>query len=179
MDRYFITDPSYYSSLNDFKEYLTFVYQNNQITFSCFRDKRDINKEPYIDLFIKISQRFGIKKTLLNSSIDERFFGVHLTSTQFELIPKAKEKNLYIIVSTHSLDEIKEVKKLGADAVTYSPIFSTPNKGRPKGVEELKKAVYISSPMKCFALGGIVSDKHIKMIEKSNCYGFASIRYFV
>ena len=179
MERYFITDPSYYNSLDSFKDYLTTVYKSNHIDFACFRDKINKNINPYIDIFLKISKEFGIRKTLLNSIIDDRFYGVHLTSSQFNLIKKAKEKNLFVIVSTHSLDEIEKVKALGADAVTYSPIFSTPNKGSPKGVEELKKAVYISSPMKCFALGGIVSKSHIKQIQKANPFGFASIRYFV
>ena len=179
MERYFIADPSYYDSLDSFKDYLTSVYKNNQINFSCFRDKTNKNIAPYIELFLKLSQNFAIKNTILNSTLDERFFGVHLTSTQFELIPKAKDKNLFTIVSTHSLDEIEEVKSLGADAVTFSPIFSTPNKGYPKGVEELTKAVKLSHPMKCFALGGIVTKRHIDMIKNSNPYGFASIRYFV
>ena len=179
MERYFITDPSYYDSLRSFEEYLTSVYKNNQINFSCFRDKTGKTTEPYIELFLKISQRFGIKKTILNSSIDERFYGVHLTSKQFDLIPKAKEKNLFTVVSTHSFDEIKEVKNLGADAITFSPIFSTPNKGEPKGVDELIKAVKLSYPLKCFALGGIVSKEHIEMIKVANPFGFASIRYFI
>ncbi len=179
MERYFITDPSYYDSLDSFKNYLTSVYKNNSINFSCFRDKTNKNPKPYIELFLKISQEFGIKKTLLNSSLDERFYGVHLTSKQFSLIKNAKEKNLFTVASTHSFEEIEKVKKLKADALTYSPIFFTPNKGEPKGVNELIKAVKLSSPMKCFALGGIVSDEHIEMIRKSECFGFASIRYFV
>ncbi len=179
MERYFITDPSYYNSLDSFKEYLTSVYQKNQINFSCFRDKTNNEQTPYIELFLKISQDFAIKKTILNSSIDERFYGVHLTSTQFDKIQKAKEKNLFTIVSTHDKNEIVRAKELGADAITFSPIFSTPNKGKPKGVEELTRAVQLSTPMKCFALGGIVSEKHINLIKKANPFGFASIRYFV
>ena len=179
MERYFITDPSYYDSLDSFEKYLTSVYENHKIDFSCFRDKVNKDISIYIDSFLTISKKYKIKKTILNSYIDERFFGVHLTSKQFELVKKAKEKNLFVIISTHNEEEIIRAKELNVDAITYSPIFFTPNKGEPKGVESLKKAVSLAHPIKCFGLGGIVSQKEVERIKKANPFGFASIRYFV
>lgn len=179
MERYFITDPSYYDSLESFEKYLKLVYKNHCIDLSCFRDKVNMDTISYRELFFKISQEFNIKKILLNSYIDTRFFGVHLTSKQYDLIQKAKEKNLFTIASCHNKKDIQIVKKLGGDAITYSPIFSSPNKGKPKGIIELKKAIKLATPMKCFALGGIISEEQIKKIKKTNCSGFASIRYFV
>ena len=62
--------------------------------------------------------------------------------------------------------------------MTYSPIFKTPQKGKPKGIEDLTKIVETYDAF-IFALGGIINDKQIKKIKTSKCYGFASIRYFV
>lgn len=66
---------------------------------------------------------------------------------------------------------------MGADYVTYSPIFVSPNKGKPKGVEDLQKLLE-KTEIKVFALGGIVSHEQIDLVEESGVYGFASIRHF-
>ncbi|VAY87615.1 Thiamine monophosphate synthase [hydrothermal vent metagenome] len=61
--------------------------------------------------------------------------------------------------------------------VTYSPIFQTPNKGEPKGCEQLAKIVKeVDIPI--IALGGIIDQKKVEDIKKTNVKGFASIRYF-
>ena len=181
MKNYLITDPSYYDTKEQFRRYLSTIYKNKKVDYACFRDKENQNFIEYAEDFLKISKQFGVEKTLLNTHLKLAkrlgFFGVHLTSTQFNKLSIAKEKNLFTVVSTHSLADIKEVKKL-ADAITFSPIFKTPNKGRVKGVDELKKAVDLAYPTKCFALGGIVTKKHIKECENMGAYGFASIRYF-
>jgi len=106
-------------------------------------------------------------------------YGVHLNSKQFIAIKRAKELGLFVVISTHTKDDIKEAIKEGADAVTFSPIFETPNKGKPKGVEALKEVVdEFGKDIKIIALGGIVTNNHIKEIELANPWGFASIRYF-
>jgi thiamine-phosphate pyrophosphorylase len=182
MKSYLITDPSFYDSLSSFKNYLENIYQNFHINFACYRDKKSFSLE-YAKEFLLISKKYRIENILINSHIEVakelRFNGVHLTSNQFDRIEEAKKAGLFIMISTHDKKEIEKAKLLKADAITFSPIFSTPNKGKPKGVEELKKAVELSSPLKCFALGGIVSDEQKEMCKIAGAYGFASIRYFV
>jgi len=69
-------------------------------------------------------------------------------------------------------------KQSGADAITYSPVFDSPGKGEPKGLEDLKELVAkINIPV--FALGGILSEDQIHQVAECGAYGFASIRYFV
>jgi len=181
MKSYLITDPSFYNSLSTFKKYLLNIYKKHSVDFACYRDKENFSLE-YAKEFLEISKKFKVEKVLLNSFIDEAkelgFDGVHLTSLQFDKIEYAKSLSLYTIVSTHKISEIDEVKKKGADAVTFSPVFYSPKKGEPKGLKELQKAVDKAFPMKCFALGGIVGKDEIKMCEKTEAYGFASIRYF-
>ena len=103
--------------------------------------------------------------------------GVHLTSQQFDDIPKAKELGLEVIISTHTHDEVHIAEAMGADYVTYSPIFATPGKGEAKGIDDLK-AIIGMSDIEIFALGGIISMNEVEQLQESNVFGFASIRYF-
>jgi thiamine-phosphate pyrophosphorylase len=81
-------------------------------------------------------------------------------------------------MSTHTLKEAKLAQNSGADAITYSPIFDTPNKGAPKGLKQLKTVVD-SVDIGVIALGGIVTQRHIDSLQSiPKLYGFASIRYF-
>ena len=61
--------------------------------------------------------------------------------------------------------------------ITFSPIFHSPNKGEPKGVEELKRVAFLLS-IPVIALGGIVTQKQIGLSKQSGAKGFASIRWF-
>ncbi len=176
---YLITDPLYYQPTSkSFASYLSKVYQHHRVDYACFRDKKNINIQELAKIFLNISNK---QKTLINGNVDLAvklgFFGVHLTSKQFDKISSAKAQNLFVIISTHSKKEALYAEKLGADAVTFSPIFKTPNKANPKGVQELKEVVP-TLKIKTFALGGILNDEQIQQCEKANVYGFASIRYF-
>ena len=125
----------------------------------------------------------NIKKILLNGNYlianKLKATGVHLTSTQFDDISKAKELGLYVIISCHTFEDIEKALENQADAVTYSPIFETPNKGTPKGIEALKEVVDKYPNINIIALGGIINDEQIKEMSKTKAYGIASIRYFV
>ena len=85
--------------------------------------------------------------------------GVHLGGHS---LPVDVSRNLLgperlIGVSTHSRDEIRSAAQLGADFVTFGPVYSTPSKaayGAPQGLEALQAACRASS-LPIFALGGI------------------------
>ena len=181
---YLITDPKYYS--NDkklFKNNLTKVLKNHKINLACFRDKESSNFKELASIFIETCKIFNIEKILLNGnhllSHELKATGVHLTSTQFDKIKEAKELDLYVIISCHSLSDIQIALDNKVDAVSFSPIFETPNKGEPKGVIPLEEAVNTFKDINIFALGGIINENQIEQISKTKAYGFASIRYFV
>ncbi len=180
MKSYFITDPKYYDDLNSLQSFLHKVYRKYNPDFSCFRDKVSKDLSPQTEIFAKITKQYNIK-SLINSNISlaqkYNLDGVHLTSKDFDKIQEAKKLNLFTIISTHTSHEALMAQNLGADAITFSPIFATPNKGEPKGIEKLKKIVD-KLDIKCFALGGIIDKNQIEICKTSNCYGFASIRYF-
>lgn len=183
MKSYLITDPSYYGSTPDALESaLDVIYSHRFPDFVLFRDKQTPDYADLAHTFITLSRQYKIPHVLLHGDYalaDElKADGVHFTSTQFDEIKEAKKRGLYVVISTHSYEEALKAQALGADAITYSPIFHSPNKGEPKGLEDLKEIVArIRVPI--FALGGITTEEQIKAVEECGAYGFASIRYFI
>ena len=174
---YLITDSSLYSSHSiRFKVRLLRSIERHNPTYILYREKSAFSKS--IALWMK--RRFG-QKVIVHTDIKlarrYRFFGVHLPSLGLSRISLAKRTGLFVIVSTHSLEEILLAKRLGADMATYSPIFATPGKGQPKGIKDLR-IILKRSKLPIIALGGIVTKKHIHLIRRTRAAGFASIRYF-
>lgn len=183
LKQYLITDPDYYTNnVVTFENKLREVLEKNQIHIACFRDKTSKNYEELARVFVTVCQEYKIEKILLNENLPlakELGCGIHLTSKQFEYIKEAKNKDMYVIISCHSIHEIEKAQQAFVNAVTYSPIFETPNKGEPKGMEKFRKAVRIYEDLDIIALGGIISQKEVNLISKTRAYGFASIRYFL
>ena len=184
MIKYLITDPKYYTNdEKEFEEILINSLDKQQIDIACFRDKESSNFKEIAKIFIKICKEKNIKEILLNGNYllahKLNASGVHLTSAQFDDILKAKELGLYVIISCHTFEDIQKAIDYQADAVTYSPIFETPNKGVPKGIETLKEVINKYPNINIIALGGILNETQIEQISKTKAYGFASIRYFV
>jgi thiamine-phosphate pyrophosphorylase len=183
MKHYLITDPSFYGTTSDAIEAsLDVVYSYTLPDFSLFRDKQTAHYRDLAQTFVAVSRSYRISRVLLHGDYllahELKADGVHFTSTQFDEIAEAKKLGLYVVISTHTHDEALKAQELGADAITYSPIFFSPDKGEPKGLEDLKEIVdKIRVPI--FALGGITTQEQIKAVEECGAYGFASIRYFI
>ena len=179
---YFISDPAYITNnIHKLEKNLKNILKNKKIDFACFRDKTSNNYEELAKSFVKICKEFEIEKTFLNSNIELAIklnCGIHLNSTQFDKIEYCKKNALFTIISCHNEDDIKGAISKKVDAITYSPIFETPNKGKPKGIVNLNEIVN-KYDIKVFALGGIINFNQVKEIQKTKAYGFASIRYFI
>lgn len=184
MKKYLITDPEYYSNnIELFEKNLKRVLNRHEVDIACFRDKTSANYEELAQIFIRVCKEYSVNLILLN----ERYnlasklgaHGVHLTSNQFDEIKEAKKLGLYTIISCHNFNEIEKAQRSYSNAVSFSPIFKTPNKGEPKGINSLKQAINLYEDIDIIALGGIVSDEQIKEIGKTDAYAFASIRYFI
>ncbi|MCV6608420.1 MAG: thiamine phosphate synthase [Campylobacterales bacterium] len=182
MIKYQITDPKYFTTdPHRFLLQLSRSVRKHKPEFICYRDKTKINREKISKLLKLSSKNYRTKFIInqdLNLAVKYKFYGIHLTSKQFKLIKEAKRKGLFVVVSTHTEKEIQQVLKLGGDLVTYSPIFKTPNKGEPKGVEDFKK-IALKYKKRVIALGGITTDKEVEKVFKAYGYGIASIRFFV
>ncbi len=173
---YAITDPKLYSNLKD----SFFKFERIQTAdFILFRDKICSDYVKKAEIFMSLKPNFKAKFIIhndLNLALNLKADGIHFSSNLIANL-KNTPQSLIKFASTHNEKEIEDAIKLGADFITFSPIFSTPNKGEPVGIETLKKIV-LNSSVKVFGLGGITTKKHIKMVELAKAAGFASIRYF-
>ncbi len=183
MKSYLITDPAFYGTTpHELRNVLEGVLRVHTPDYVCFRDKSTSDFKALAEVFVATCKAHRISNIIIHSHIDLAkelgADGVHLSTLQLAQIPDAKRLNLHVIASTHNDKEIALAQKLGADAMTYSPIFETPNKGNPKGLEDLKDKV-AKIRTKIIALGGIVTDDHLQAVQNSGAYAFASIRYFI
>ena len=174
---YFITDPSIIGSTPEsISSTLPQVITQFSPDYICLRDKNNNAYNKLAEAFLSVN---GSHKALLHGNVDLAIslgaYGVHLTSSQFNEIHRAKKAGLYVIASTHSQEEALLASL--ADAITYSPIFHSPNKGKPKGLADLKE-IMGKIKTNIFALGGITTQEQIKQVENTGVYGFASIRHF-
>lgn len=149
--------------------------------YILYRDKENSVYGSQAKEFVKTCSLFENTKSFIHQKVDLAkeigSCGVHLTSLQFSEIEYAKSLGLEVIISTHSHEEVLQAQALGADAVTYSPVFFSPDKGEPKGTDDLKSIVK-KADINIFALGGIIEDEQIRRVKEATPYGFASIRYF-
>ena len=111
-------------------------------------------------------------KILVNSRADVAFAagadGVHLPSDA----PQQTLQGLLTARSCHTLDEIKQSH---ANLVTFGPVFSSPGKGPPVGLDALKAACLLGKPV--YALGGVNWDNAADCMH-AGAEGIAGIRLF-
>ena len=182
MKKYLITSREFYTDTPAvFRSILQEQLKKHFPDFVLYRDKQNPHYATQADHFLDVCKNFQGLKAFLHQDYDLAAklgaSGVHLTSKQFDDIPKAKELGLEVIISTHTHDEVHIAEAMGADYVTYSPIFATPGKGEPKGVADLMD-INSRTDIDIFALGGIISNKEVSQLQESGVFGFASIRYF-
>jgi thiamine-phosphate pyrophosphorylase len=178
MIAYAISDPST----------LSFKYLSEDLQrFSRFasmivyRDRLGSDYSHNAKLFLEATKGFDFDKVLLHGDVELadnlKADGVHLRSDQFNFISEAKSRELFVVASAHSLKDLFDLQERGADMATLSPIFATPNKGKPLGIDILK-ALKAELSMPVIALGGILSNAQIEECKRAGFAGFASIRYF-
>ncbi len=179
MISYAIADSSRYAHFESLSAYIHKILQKDP-THILLRDKERESLVLRAKAFAKFKDR---AKLLLHTDYELAkalgLYGVHLGSNAFDKIQSVKACGLFCVVSCHDASEILKARELGADMVTYSPIFDVPNKGKAKGVEELKSVCQTIKGIKILALGGITDDKKIEAVLEAGADGFASISYFI
>ncbi len=123
------------------------------------------------DAFFTVNERVDI--AVMTGAV-----GVHLPENSFPIsVVKQKFPDLIVGKSCHSLDSAVEAEKEGADYIFFSPVFESPGKGKPVGLDKLREVVEnINIPV--YALGGITEDK-IPDVLDTGAYGVAGIRLFI
>ncbi|SNZ03461.1 thiamine-phosphate pyrophosphorylase [Persephonella hydrogeniphila] len=146
--------------------------------------EKDLPSDEFFDLASKLGKLLSgyDASFFVNDRVDVAVLtganGVHLPSKSIP-IETVKHKFPFLIVgkSCHSVEEAVRAEKEGADYITFSPIFETPGKGKPKGLKALKEVVEaVSIPV--YALGGI-TEEAIPEVLKIGVYGIAGIRLFI
>ncbi len=79
--------------------------------------------------------------------------------------------------STHRIEEIGQAWADGADYVTYGPVYETPGKGAPVGVEGFARAAASVPGFPVFALGGVTLPR-FQELARAGAAGVAAIRLF-
>ena len=128
-----------------------------------------------------ITREFGAK-LFVNDRVDVAVAvgadGVHLghQSMPADAARKVVGSGMLIGVSTHSVQEAKDAEAMGADFITFGPIFETPSKsqhGAPVGISVIKKIKNdVNIPI--YALGGVKSGNVLQVIA-AGAYGVALI----
>lgn len=104
--------------------------------------------------------------------------GVHLTSSSIpiERVRSNVRDEFLIGVSAHSTDEVVAARESGADYAMLGPVFATPGKSEPMGLEMLDDACRSVSPFPVIAIGGI-DVSNFQSVLDSGASGYAAIRY--
>jgi thiamine-phosphate pyrophosphorylase len=163
-------------------ELIKIAAQNN-ISLIQIREKK-LSARLIFELARKASKitRNTNTKLLINDRADIALAanadGVHLTSRSLSChtIRRNFSQDFIIGVSTHTIEEAEKAERQGADFVTFSPIFSTPNKSDPQGVEILREVCEKLKPFPVVALGGIDTG-NFRVVLKAGASGFAAIRF--
>lgn len=104
--------------------------------------------------------------------------GVHLTANSLpaSVIHQNFGSDFIIGVSAHSLADVQTAQNAGADFAAFSPIFPTPNKGEPQGLDKLREICAAVKDFPVIALGGIDETNYQSTLE-AGASGIAAIRF--
>jgi thiamine-phosphate pyrophosphorylase len=123
----------------------------------------------------------GPGKLLINDRLDVALAcgadGVHLPSNR---APVAAYRSIapagfIISVACHSQQDVERAAAEGANLAVLAPIFATPDKGPPIGLDALQRAARIGIPV--LALGGITLP-NASLCRTAGAAGIAAIRLF-
>lgn len=145
--------------------------------------EKDLNSYDLFNLarrFREITEKHNLMLTIndrLDIALLVKADGVHLPEKSIPISAiKSEFPELIVGKSCHSYECAINSEKEGADYIFFSPIFHVENKGKPVGIEGLKKVVNVIN-IPVYALGGITKDNIDKVLE-AGAYGVAGIRLF-
>ncbi|HKV07693.1 MAG TPA: thiamine phosphate synthase [Thermoanaerobaculia bacterium] len=106
--------------------------------------------------------------------------GAHLPADGVPLAPLRHRFGTGVILgrSTHSVPEVEQAMRDGADHVTFGPVYPTPSKerfGPPVGLDALARAAAVGIPV--YALGGVTLER-FEEVALAGAKGVAGIRLF-
>ncbi len=121
-------------------------------------------------------------RLLINGRIDIALAtgadGAHLPADGVPLAPLRARFGPAVLLgrSTHRVEEVAAARREGADYALFGPVWETPGKGEPRGLEELRRAAALGLPV--YALGGITLER-LAAVAEAGAAGAAGIRLFL
>jgi thiamine-phosphate pyrophosphorylase len=176
MKRYYITDRK---AVGGFRPLLDVIRDQMHlgVDYVQIREK-DLSGRELFEFTLAVLEARGEMRThlptkiLLNSRADIAIAtgadGVHLPAQA----PVETLRGLIIARSCHSLEELRAAH---ADFFTFGPVFETPAKNTPVGLDQLRQACQIGKPV--YALGGITWENAAACLQ-AGAEGIAGIRLF-
>jgi len=146
--------------------------------------EKDLSTKALLDMAYwmrELTNEFGAH-LFINDRVDVALSveadGVHLgrQSIPVQAVRKIAGNTLMIGVSTHTIGEVMEAEKDGADFITLGPVYETPSKakyGKPVGLETLKDAKS-RTRLPIFAVGGI-KPGNVEEVKEAGADGIALI----
>jgi thiamine-phosphate pyrophosphorylase len=103
--------------------------------------------------------------------------GVHLAANSLPLgVMRCSFPSDFLIgVSTHNINEARNAAEQGADFAVLGPVFDTPGKSDPLGLQTFGEVCRELRPFPVLALGGVDETNSADVLEVG-AYGFAAIR---
>jgi len=105
--------------------------------------------------------------------------GIHLGRRSVNVVDarRALGEGVVVSVSAHDMDDVARARDAGAGAVLLSPIFASPGKSTPLGLDGLRaaRAWLEGSPTRLVALGGIEASTTSWCLA-AGAHGVAAIR---
>jgi thiamine-phosphate pyrophosphorylase len=172
LNRYYITDRKAAGGTENLLRIIQRQFQSG-IEFLQIREK-DLSARQLFELTRKVVgiRGTGSTKILVNSRADVALAagadGVHLPAAA----PGQTLPGLLIGRSCHTVQEVLSSR---SDLVTFGPIFDSPGKGSPTGLDALREACQSRVPV--YALGGITWDNAAECMD-AGAAGIAGIRLF-
>jgi len=143
--------------------------------------EKDLADRAAFELLRQLRRALPASRLLVNGRADIALAagadGVHLPA---DGVPTAALRRrfgdaLLIGRSTHAVDEVAREAQSGADYVCFGPVFASPGKGTPVGLDALAAAAKLGVPV--LALGG-VGLAELPRVAAAGAAGAAGVRLF-
>ena len=177
-----ITDKNYQSKSAEFQQ-LVKAAVDFRIPLIQIREKK-IYARHLFDLTTAIVDltRSSGTRVLVNDRLDIAIAagadGVHLTasSVPVDFVRRKVPDDFLIAVSSHSQVELDAARSRGADLAVFGPVFESPGKAKPIGLDGFTTAINANPEFPVLGLGGI-DQTNFRQVLDAGAAGFAAIRF--